>query len=65
VSGSADLTIRIWSTEKWMQLEEITKIESPVLSIAFSPDGKKIVSGTASGSRNLQIWSFEDVEVTN
>ncbi|EJF58655.1 WD40 repeat-like protein [Dichomitus squalens LYAD-421 SS1] len=66
VSGSDDATIRIWSTE------ESTSVESPgdvssdssdsaptssVRSLAYSPDGRRIISGSLDGT--IDVWDAD------
>ena len=64
ITGSPDKTVRIWDTEpssinfgrEWKQLEEH---KLPVIFVAFSPDGKKMVSCDVI---NARIWDAESGE---
>jgi hypothetical protein len=59
VSGSNDLTLRLWDGETGKPLgEPLRGHRSPVLSVAFSPDGKRIVSGSADNT--LRLWDVLD-----
>ncbi|KAH8802296.1 hypothetical protein DL96DRAFT_765240 [Flagelloscypha sp. PMI_526] len=57
VSGSADVTVRIWDAESGRQLRKLDGHRDFVLSVAFSPDGKYIVSG--SHDNTVLIWVVE------
>lgn len=57
-SGHWDGSIRIWDTEKQILWKELKSLEgaNPVMSIAFSPDGKRLVS---ESNGNLIIWDCD------
>jgi WD40 repeat protein len=55
-SPSGDYTIRIWDVESGKEVQTLTGY-SPFPSVAFSPDGTKVV--VASGNKNAQIWNAE------
>ncbi|KAI5117482.1 hypothetical protein M0805_003363 [Coniferiporia weirii] len=58
VSGSADMTIRIWDTHTGKAVgEPLTGHSHWVKSVAYSPDGRHIVSG--SDEWTLRIWDTE------
>ncbi|KAJ8697416.1 hypothetical protein PTI98_004225 [Pleurotus ostreatus] len=54
-SSSADRTIRLWSAYSGEILANFEAEE--IWSIAFSPDGKQIVTGESSGKE--QIWNVD------
>ncbi len=58
MSGSWDSTLRIWDAELGTQVGgTLTGHTSGVHSVAYSPDGKHIVSG--SYDNTLRIWDAE------
>jgi WD domain, G-beta repeat len=52
----ADNTVRLWDGETGKPLGELTGHSDPVLSAAFSPDGKRIV--TASADSTARLWKI-------
>ena len=48
VSGSSDHTLRLWDTVSGAHLNMLTGHESMVASVAFSPNGMCIASGSSS-----------------
>lgn len=54
VSGSGDMTLRIWDANNGACLNTLRGHEDWVCSVAFSPDGKHIVSG--SDDSTIKIW---------
>ena len=46
VSGSDDMTVRIWDAASGEQLKQLDGHSADVCSVQFSPDGSKIVSGS-------------------
>lgn len=55
-TGEQDGTVRLWSTDTGAQVGPTMKAAGPVISIAFSPDGKRIVTG---GGKCGQIWDLD------
>ncbi|HHZ92841.1 TPA: hypothetical protein EYN65_20525 [Candidatus Poribacteria bacterium] len=52
--GLSDNTVRLWSVEEKKEVVTLTGHTSDVSSVAFSPDGRVV----ASGSRELKVWSI-------
>lgn len=50
---SGDKTIQLWRTPDGHNLRKLTGQGSEVLSVAFSPSGSYIVTGTRSG---FKLW---------
>ncbi|HRW07979.1 MAG TPA: WD40 repeat domain-containing protein, partial [Caldilineaceae bacterium] len=58
-SAGADRTIRFWSIPETRQsasqfLRQFTGHDDEILSLAFTPDGKQLISGSMNGS--VRIW---------
>jgi WD40 repeat protein len=53
-SGSDDRTLKVWDAASGQATITLTGHTGPVLSVAFSPDGKRIVSGSSDGT--LTVW---------
>jgi WD40 repeat protein len=54
-----DKTIRIWDVETGRELHTLTKHTDPIFSVAYSPDGRNIVSGATDNT--LKIWGLVEV----
>ena len=48
VAGSQDRTLRLWDAETGLPLSEPFMLDSPVVAVALSPDGKTVLAGTAT-----------------
>jgi WD40 repeat protein len=61
VSGSSDMTLRVWDAESGVCLRVIEGHRGGVTGCAFSPDGHRIVSVSdwASEDRPLRVWDTE------
>ncbi|XP_040565327.1 F-box-like/WD repeat-containing protein ebi [Lepeophtheirus salmonis] len=55
VSASYDSTVRLWDVERGSCLHTLTRHQETVSSVAFSPDGKFLASG--SYDKFVYIWS--------
>ena len=51
-------TCRLWNVERGECTSHLTKHTQPVYSVAFSPNGEFLASG--SFDKNLHIWSVKD-----
>jgi len=54
-SGSQDGTVRIWDVPSGRELAVLCRSSNAVMSVAWSPDGSKLISGSSSG---LKIWDI-------
>src|SRR5262249_25450392 len=52
--GATDHTIKLWDRETGVERHTLTGHEGPVTALAFTPDGKTLVS--ASTDRSLRLW---------
>jgi WD40 repeat protein len=57
VSGGLDATIRQWTLDGKPAAEPFKGHDSPVRSVAFSPDGTRIVSGGEDGT--VRLWTLD------
>jgi WD40 repeat protein len=55
VSGGSDNTIRFWNVKMEAELPHIINQPGTLSTMAVSPDGKKIASGSAGG-KNIYLW---------
>lgn len=56
-SASYDTTVKLWELERGSCVMSLAKHQEPVYSLAFSPDGRYIASG--SFDRGINIWSTQ------
>src|SRR5215207_9239496 len=54
VSGSEDLTLKIWDTATGNVLRTLSGHDKSVLAAAISPDGKLLASGSAD--QTVRVW---------
>ena len=57
MSGSEDGGIQLWDVREGVLLCTLQKHEGKVRSVAFSPDGTRILSGSEDGT--VRIWESE------
>ena len=57
-SASFDSTVRLWEMDRGTCLHTLRKHADPVYSIAFSPDGKLLASG--SFDKWVYVWSVPE-----
>lgn len=62
VSGSEDVTLKIWDTATGNVLRTLSGHDQPVLAAAISPDGRWIASGGADAT--VRLWNVVTGEVT-
>lgn len=58
VSGE-DRTIRVWDAETGELLETLGEDIGPVITVAFSPDGRFFVTGSIAEFRYIKFWDTE------
>nr|GAT49021.1 WD40 repeat-like protein [Mycena chlorophos] len=58
ISGSGDKTVCIWNTKTGKQEQLLQGHKDRVISVAFSSDGQKAVSGSADKDKTLCIWNL-------
>jgi len=54
--GSRDRTVRVWDAQTGQETLPLKGHSSTVMSVSFSPDGKRIVSG--SRDHSLKVWDI-------
>jgi WD40 repeat protein len=58
VTGSADMTVRLWDLERGYELMRFVGHTQPVTAVAISRDGRMVASGSADNS--VRVWSTRD-----
>jgi WD40 repeat protein len=54
VSGSRNWTIKLWDVSRGEEVATLRGHEGPIRSVAFSPDGTRVVSG--SDDQTIKLW---------
>ena len=57
-SASYDATVKLWDVQSGTCVHTLAKHTDPVYSVAFSPDGKHLASG--SFDKRLHVWRVKD-----
>ena len=55
-SASFDSTVRLWDVERGISQMTLSKHSEPVYSVAFSPDGRLLATG--SFDKAIYIWDI-------
>ncbi len=55
-TAGGDHTVRVWETGSWTNREILRGHSDPVSSVAWSPDGRHLVTGSFSGE--LMLWDW-------
>lgn len=63
VSGSADMTARVWDlgSSKFPEVARFSEHTGPVTAVAFNSDGQQVLSGSADNS--VKLWKVADGEL--
>jgi WD40 repeat protein len=62
VSGSGDKTVKVWDAQTGQETLTLKGHTSPVMSVSFNSDGKRIVSG--SFDKTVQIWDISSLDTS-
>uniref|UniRef100_A0A673J6M0 Transducin (beta)-like 1 X-linked receptor 1b n=1 Tax=Sinocyclocheilus rhinocerous TaxID=307959 RepID=A0A673J6M0_9TELE len=63
IYASFDSTVRLWDAERGACIHTLTKHQEPVYSVAFSPDGRHLASG--SFDKCVHIWNTQSGALVN
>jgi WD40 repeat protein len=54
LAASCGSMITLWDTKTWLKLREINAHENQILTLSFTPDGRRLIS--AAYNQSLKIW---------
>ena len=57
LTGSYDMTARLWDARTGRELERFEGHSGSVKSVAFSPDGHKVLTG--GSDKTARLWDLE------
>jgi WD40 repeat protein len=64
VFSIAKTKLRIWDAQTGKAIATLQGHTHRILSVAFSPNGKRIVSGSGGFDQTLRIWDVETGNAT-
>ena len=63
--GSGDTTLKVWDAQTGQETLTLKGHSSGVTSVSFSPDGKRIVSGSSgSNDKTLKVWDISSLDTS-
>ena len=60
-AGSLDTVVRIWDVNTAQLVERLRGHSDSAYSVAFTPDGKRLVSGRLDKIQTLKYWDVSDL----
>jgi WD40 repeat protein len=58
-TASSDETVKLWNSQDGKLLRELKEHQAEVCAVAFSPNGKLLVSG--GKDRTIRCWKVDEV----
>ena len=63
--GSGDTTLKVWDAQTGQETLTLKGHSGFVRSVSFSPDGKRIVSGSSgSNDKTLKVWDISSLDTS-